>query len=59
MNVYISNKENKLIAAKGKLDGLNPLNVLNRGYAIAEKDEKNHYLIKNSLKKRRRFHCYF
>lgn len=40
MNVYISNKENKLIAAKGKLDGLNPLNVLNRGYAIAEKDEK-------------------
>lgn len=40
MNVYISDKENKLIAAKGKLDGLNPLNVLNRGYAIAEKDEK-------------------
>lgn len=40
MNMYISNKENKLIAAKGKLDGLNPLNVLNRGYAIAEKDEK-------------------
>lgn len=40
MNTYISNKENKLIAAKGKLDGLNPLNVLNRGYAIAEKDEK-------------------
>ena len=40
MKVYISNKENKLIAAKGKLDGLNPLNVLNRGYAIAEKDEK-------------------
>lgn len=40
MNVYISNKENKLIAAKGKLDGLNPLNVLNRGYAIAEKAEK-------------------
>lgn len=40
MNIYISNKENKLIAAKGKLDGLNPLNVLNRGYAIAEKDEK-------------------
>lgn len=40
MNVYISNKENKLIAAKSKLDGLNPLNVLNRGYAIAEKDEK-------------------
>ena len=38
MNIY--NKENKLIAAKGKLDGLNPLNVLNRGYAIAEKDEK-------------------
>lgn len=41
MNIYISDKENKLIAAKGKLDGLNPLNVLNRGYAIAEKDEKN------------------
>lgn len=41
MNIYISNKENKLIAAKGKLDGLNPLNVLNRGYAIAEKDEKS------------------
>ena len=40
MNIYISTKENKLIAAKGKLDGLNPLNVLNRGYAIAEKDEK-------------------
>lgn len=40
MNIYISNKENKLIAAKGKLDGLNPLNVLKRGYAIAEKDEK-------------------
>lgn len=40
MNVYISDKENKLIAAKGKLDGLNPFNVLNRGYAIAEKDEK-------------------
>lgn len=40
MNTYISDKENKLIAAKGKLDGLNPLNVLNRGYAIAEKDEK-------------------
>lgn len=40
MNIYISNKENKLIAAKGKLDGLNPFNVLNRGYAIAEKDEK-------------------
>lgn len=40
MNIYISNKENKLIAAKGKLDGLNPLNVLNRGYAIAEKNEK-------------------
>ena len=40
MNIYISNKEDKLIAAKGKLDGLNPLNVLNRGYAIAEKDEK-------------------
>lgn len=40
MNNYISDKENKLIAAKGKLDGLNPLNVLNRGYAIAEKDEK-------------------
>lgn len=40
MNIYISNKENILIAAKGKLDGLNPLNVLNRGYAIAEKDEK-------------------
>ena len=40
MSIYISNKENKLIAAKGKLDGLNPLNVLNRGYAIAEKDEK-------------------
>lgn len=40
MNIYISNKENKLIAAKGKLDCLNPLNVLNRGYAIAEKDEK-------------------
>ena len=40
MNIYSSNKENKLIAAKGKLDGLNPLNVLNRGYAIAEKDEK-------------------
>ena len=40
MDIYISNKENKLIAAKGKLDGLNPLNVLNRGYAIAEKDEK-------------------
>ena len=40
MNIYISNKENKLIVAKGKLDGLNPLNVLNRGYAIAEKDEK-------------------
>ncbi len=40
MNIYISNKENKLIAAKGKIDGLNPLNVLNRGYAIAEKDEK-------------------
>ncbi len=40
MNIYISNIENKLIAAKGKLDGLNPLNVLNRGYAIAEKDEK-------------------
>lgn len=40
MNIYISNKENELIAAKGKLDGLNPLNVLNRGYAIAEKDEK-------------------
>lgn len=40
MNIYISNKENKLIAAKGKLDGLNPLNVLNRGYAIAEKGEK-------------------
>lgn len=40
MNVYISDKENKLVAAKGKLDGLNPLNVLNRGYAIAEKDEK-------------------
>lgn len=41
MNIYISNKENKLIAAKGKLDGLNPLNVLNRGYAITEKDEKS------------------
>ena len=40
MNIYISDKENKLIAAKGKLDGLNPLNVLNRGYAIAEKAEK-------------------
>ena len=40
MNIYISDKENKLIAAKGKLDGLNPLNVLIRGYAIAEKDEK-------------------
>lgn len=40
MNIYISDKENKLIAAKGKLDVLNPLNVLNRGYAIAEKDEK-------------------
>ena len=40
MNIYISDKENKLFAAKGKLDGLNPLNVLNRGYAIAEKDEK-------------------
>lgn len=40
MNIYISDKENKLIAAKCKLDGLNPLNVLNRGYAIAEKDEK-------------------
>lgn len=40
MNIYIFDKENKLIAAKGKLDGLNPLNVLNRGYAIAEKDEK-------------------
>ena len=40
MNAYISDRENKLIAAKGKLDGLNPLNVLNRGYAIAEKDEK-------------------
>lgn len=40
MNAYISEKENKLVAAKGKLDGLNPLNVLNRGYAIAEKDEK-------------------
>lgn len=40
INIYISDKENKLIAAKGKLDGLNPLNVLNRGYAIAEKDEK-------------------
>lgn len=40
MNTYISDKENKLITAKGKLDGLNPLNVLNRGYAIAEKDEK-------------------
>lgn len=40
MNIYISDKENKLIVAKGKLDGLNPLNVLNRGYAIAEKDEK-------------------
>lgn len=41
MNIYISDKENKLIAAKGKLDGLNPLNVLNRGYAIAEKNEKS------------------
>lgn len=40
MNIYISDKENKIIAAKGKLDGLNPFNVLNRGYAIAEKDEK-------------------
>lgn len=40
MNAYISDRENKLVAAKGKLDGLNPLNVLNRGYAIAEKDEK-------------------
>lgn len=40
MNIYISDKENKLIAAKGMLDGLNPFNVLNRGYAIAEKDEK-------------------
>ena len=40
MKIYISDKENKLFAAKGKLDGLNPLNVLNRGYAIAEKDEK-------------------
>lgn len=40
MNIYISNKENKLVSAKAKLDGLNPLNVLGRGYAIAEKDEK-------------------
>lgn len=40
MNIYISNKENKLVSVKGKLDGLNPLNVLSRGYAIAEKDEK-------------------
>ena len=36
----ISQKENKLVSAKAKLDGLNPLNVLGRGYAIAEKDEK-------------------
>ena len=47
MNIYISNKENKLIAAKGKLDGLNPLNVLNRGYAIAEKDETQRYVVNN------------
>lgn len=40
MNIYISDKENKLVSVKGKLDGLNPLNVLSRGYAIAEKDEK-------------------
>ena len=39
-NIYISDKENKLVSVKGKLDGLNPLNVLSRGYAIAEKDEK-------------------
>ena len=40
MNDNISRKENKLVSAKAKLDGLNPLNVLGRGYAIAEKDEK-------------------
>lgn len=40
INNHISEKENKLISVKGKLDGLNPLNVLDRGYAIAEKDEK-------------------
>lgn len=40
MNDNISQKENKLVSAKAKLDGLNPLNVLGRGYAIAEKDEK-------------------
>lgn len=40
MNDNIYQKENKLVSAKAKLDGLNPLNVLGRGYAIAEKDEK-------------------
>lgn len=40
MNIKVTEKESRLAAVKGRLDGLNPLNVLTRGYAIAEKDEK-------------------
>lgn len=40
MNLRISEKEGKLVAIKGKLDELNPLNVLSRGYAVVEKNEE-------------------
>lgn len=40
MNIKVTEKESRLAAVKGRLNGLNPLNVLTRGYAIAEKDEK-------------------
>lgn len=40
MENYISAKENNLAAYKKKLDALNPMNVLDRGYAIVEKNDE-------------------
>ena len=36
----ISKKESNLVAMASKLEGLNPISILSRGYSIAEKDGK-------------------
>lgn len=40
MNLRVSENQGRLAAVKGKLDELNPLNVLSRGYAVVEKNEE-------------------
>ncbi len=40
MGNYISTKENNLAIYKKKLDALNPMNILDRGYAIVEKNDE-------------------